>query len=211
MRAREAGATTGLVDNMVNAPVTAAPARPRLCSPAIVRAGRRFFDDCSANIIVTFALVLPVLVVAAGAAIDYSRAAGARSRMQAVADDAALAAAQRLQLAQTDEDGAVTFTRSYVNAQLANATTNVTVDFRASTIEVRVQERYASVIGPLWSKAGIPLSVSATARLTTGALPLCRLRLDPAAPGTIRLAQNARSGAPGCVIRFAHPHPSLAR
>src|SRR6202022_3052493 len=55
------------------------------------RRARRFVSHQAANTIVTFTLTLPVLVAAAGMAVDYSLAAKIRSNMQGVADSAALA------------------------------------------------------------------------------------------------------------------------
>jgi Flp pilus assembly protein TadG len=51
---------------------------------------RRFARDERGNVAALFVVVLPVLLTAIGAAIDYSRAASARSAMQAAADAAAL-------------------------------------------------------------------------------------------------------------------------
>ena len=56
------------------------------------RQAGRFVGDEAAGTMMIFALTLPVLIAAGGAAMDYSLAASARSKMQAIADAAALAA-----------------------------------------------------------------------------------------------------------------------
>ncbi len=50
----------------------------------------RFARTERGNVAMMFAVMLPVLLTSLGAAIDYSRAANARSAMQAAADAAAL-------------------------------------------------------------------------------------------------------------------------
>src|SRR5262249_6453661 len=69
---------------------------------ALLRQGARLVGDEAAGTMMTFALLLPVLVAAAGAAIDYSFAASTRSKMQAVADASALASVREMQLARSD-------------------------------------------------------------------------------------------------------------
>ena len=164
------------------------------------RSPRRFFSDRSANIATTFAFALPALVIAAGAALDYGLAASTRSKMQGVADAAALASAQQIQLAQTDPSRIAAIAKSYVNGFLANVTTNVNVDLQASTVQVTIQKQYAPVTGTLLSRGGIPLSVSATAALS-GSLPLCLLALDTSSSETISLQDSAVANAPGCLVQ----------
>ena len=56
----------------------------------------------AASTLTTFALMMPVLAGAVGISIDYGRAALVKTRLQAVADSAALMSARQLQLAQVD-------------------------------------------------------------------------------------------------------------
>ena len=74
----------------------------RALAGSIRRQAGRFAAAEAGNTAIVFALALPVLVAAAGAAVDYSTAASTRSKMQAVADSAALASARELQLARTE-------------------------------------------------------------------------------------------------------------
>ena len=95
------------------------------------------------NTITVFALALPVLVAAAGAAVDYSvAAASTRSKMQAVADSAALASARELQLARTDANRVTVIANNVVNSALQDVTTEVKVDFKAMTVQVAIEKQY---------------------------------------------------------------------
>src|ERR1700730_6153220 len=76
--------------------------RARAFAASLRRQAARLVGDEAAGTMITFGLALPVIIVAAGAAVDYSFAASIRSKMQAVADSAALASARELQLARAD-------------------------------------------------------------------------------------------------------------
>ena len=89
------------------------------------RQAKRFVAGETGNTVTIFALALPVLVAAAGAAVDYSMAAATHSKMQAVADSAALASARELQLARTDEIRVTVVARNVVNSSVPDVTTAV--------------------------------------------------------------------------------------
>ena len=141
-----------------------------------------------------FALTLPVVVAAGGAAVDYSLAASTRSKMQAVADSAALASVRELQLARTDSSRVAVIANNVINSSLQNVTPTITVDFQAMTVQVVIQKQYTPVIR---ISSGTQLRVSAKAKMS-GSMPLCLLGLDPKAPQTIGLEQSALLTAPGC-------------
>lgn len=64
---------------------------------------RRWFSDTSANVALIFSLVLPVLVIGVGAAVDLSGAATAEQEIQSSIDKAALVAARRVGVLDTNE------------------------------------------------------------------------------------------------------------
>jgi Flp pilus assembly protein TadG len=169
-------------------------------APPARRRGRAFISDTRAATAITFALSLPVLAVAAGAAVDYSSAAATRTRMQGIADAAAMASVQEVRLAQTNEGKVVAVATNYVNAAMPGLTTRVAVDFQASTVQVNLTTQYAPLMGTLLFRQGIPLAVNATAKLS-GSLPLCMLALDPASSESISLQDSAVMQAPGCLVQ----------
>jgi Flp pilus assembly protein TadG len=95
-----------------------------------------FVADEAGGTMMVFALTLPVLMVAAAAAVDYSLAASTWSKMQAVADSAALASVRELQLARADSARITAVANNVVHSALQNATAAVKVDFQAMTVKV---------------------------------------------------------------------------
>jgi Flp pilus assembly protein TadG len=159
------------------------------------RQARHFAVGAAGSTVTVFALALPVLVAAAGAAVDYSMAAATHSRMQAVADSAALAAARELQLARTDSSRITVVANNVVNGSLTEVTTVVAVDFQALTVRVVIEKQHTPFIR---LAPDTKLHVTATAKMS-GSMPLCLLGLNPSAPGTINLDQSALLTAPGCL------------
>jgi Flp pilus assembly protein TadG len=174
-----------------HAPSGACAARPR-------KGG--FFRDTSGNVVVTFSLAVPVLAAAVAAAVDYGSAAATRTRMQQVADAAAIASVQEIRLANTDQTRVATVATNYVVSTLPNVAPSVTVDLKAQTVQVSLQQQYTPITGTLVFKGGIPLSVTATAKLS-GSLPLCLLALDRSNAETISLQDSAVMNAPGCLVQ----------
>jgi Flp pilus assembly protein TadG len=158
-----------------------------------------FAGDVAAGTAIKFALALPVLLAFAGAAIDYSSAASTRSKMQSVADSAALASVRELQLARSDTGRVTAVANNVVNSQLPDATTRVVVDFQAMTVQVVVEKSYEPIIRTS-STTTMTLQASAKAKMS-GSMPLCLLGLDPQAPQTIGLEQSALMTAPGCLVQ----------
>jgi Flp pilus assembly protein TadG len=101
---------------------------------------RRFASDASANTTLLFALTLPVVLGMAGLAVEYGHAASAKTKMQTVADSAALAAAQELQLAQSDPGRIVAVAESVVNNALPDAHTRAIVDTQAASVQVIIDK-----------------------------------------------------------------------
>ena len=159
---------------------------------------RRFIGDQAAGVLTIFALTLPVMIAAAGVAVDYSLAASIRSKMQTVADAAALASARELQLARADSSRITAIANSYINIYLTNVTTMIATDFKAMTVQVTIQQPFSPFFISISS--GIQLRASATAKMS-GAMPLCLLGLDPAASETIGLKFSALLTAPGCLVQ----------
>jgi putative Flp pilus-assembly TadE/G-like protein len=170
---------------------------------SIRRQAGRFAAAEAGNTIVVFALALPVLVAAAGAAVDYSFAASTRSKMQAVADSAALASVRELQLARTDANRITVIANNVVNSSLQDVTTAVKVDFPTMTVRVVIEKQHTPFIR---ISAETKLHVSATAKMS-GSMPLCLLGLETKAPHTISLEKSALLTAPGCLVQSNSKSP----
>ncbi len=159
-----------------------------------------FAGDVAAGVAIKFALSLPVLLTFAGVAIDYSSAASTRSKMQSVANSAALASVRELQLARSDAGRVTAIANNVVNSQLPDAATRVAVDFQAMTVQVFIEKTYEPIIRTSAATSTIKLQASAKAKMS-GSMPLCLLGLDPKAPQTIGLEQSAFMTAPGCLVQ----------
>jgi Flp pilus assembly protein TadG len=168
------------------------------------RQAGRFVPDETAGTITIFALTLPVLMAAAGVAVDYSLAASTQSKMQAAADAAALASVRELQLARADSDRITAIANNVINNSVQNVTTAVNVDRQTMTVRVAIEKQYAPVIQIL---SGTQLHASATAKMS-GSMPLCLLGLDLSAPQTIGLEHSALLTAPDCLVQSNSKNPA---
>src|SRR5262249_60450377 len=79
---------------------------------------RRLVRENSANVVMTFGLTMPVVLGSVGAAIDYSTAAATRTRMQAVADAAAINGGREFQRARATAASGTGAVQGYVPSQL---------------------------------------------------------------------------------------------
>src|SRR5262245_48827636 len=92
------------------------------CARAPMVRCRRLARDQRGNVAVTLGLLLPVLAAAVAAGMDYTNAASTRSKMQAVADSAALSATREFQMAQSNPDRITAVAQKYVTSQLNGVT-----------------------------------------------------------------------------------------
>ena len=163
----------------------------------MMRQAGRFIGNEAAGIAMTFALILPVLIVAVGAAVDYSLALMTQTKMKGVADSAALASVREIQLARTDSSRITAIANNVINSLLQGVASTINVDFQAMTVQVVIDKQYTPVFGIL---SGFNLEASATAKMS-GSMPLCVLGLNPSAPDAINLDQSALMTAPGCLVQ----------
>jgi hypothetical protein len=163
----------------------------------MMRQAGRFIGNEAAGTAIMFALTLPVLIAAGGAAIDYSFALMTQTKMKGVADSAALTSVRELQLAQTDSNRITAIANNVINSLLQGVASTINVDFKAMTVQVVIQKQYTPFFGIL---SGFNLEASATAKMS-GSMPLCVLGLNPSAPDTINLDQSALMTAPGCLVQ----------
>jgi len=155
--------------------------------------------DDAGNVTVTFALMIPVIMGAAGLGVDYMRAASAQTRMQAIADAAAISSARELQMAKSDPDKIAAIATSYVVSQLPDVTVQTRVDAEALTVQVTLEKELSLTVAAAVWRGDIHLRAAATAKMTSG-LPLCLVGLDTATAGTIKLEDNALLTAPACLV-----------
>ncbi|MGE0699468.1 MAG: pilus assembly protein TadG-related protein [Hyphomicrobiaceae bacterium] len=161
-------------------------------------------DRCGASA-VTFAMVLPVLLLVVGGALDLGQALTQRGRLQAAIDKAALAAARELGLSDARRENVPEVVRAMVLTALAangsaGALATLETVVRDDPLEVEVTARQATrpVFGSLGIGA-IDLDVTAVARIV-GRPNVCVLALDPKEPMAIWLVRSARLTGNGCSV-----------
>jgi Flp pilus assembly protein TadG len=160
-----------------------------------------FGRDCAGNVVVLFSLVAPVLLVVAGAAIDYTRNVGAKASLQALADSAALAGAQSMRLANANAQTVSEVVFNFVAAQANGAPISTTTSLTAatSTIAVQLERTVSTMFGKFTGSAGVRLTARAQARNSGGPMPICLLGLEPSQSQSIAV-DVARISAPNCQI-----------
>jgi len=166
--------------------------------------------DEAGGIIITFALLLPLVLLMIGAAIDYGNLYSKRTSLQAAADASALAAAQELHVATTDPSRIKSVAESVVRANLGSAASGVQIMTYVTkepiTVTVKLAQKVKSFIVDELGSGGI--AAEATASLS-GSTPLCVLGLDESASGTITLESSARLSGNQCAV-YANSHSSDA-
>jgi putative Flp pilus-assembly TadE/G-like protein len=165
----------------------------------VAKSCRALARDNSANVAIIFGLATPILFGAVGAAIDYSAGVAMRTKMQSVADSAAVAAAREFQMAKATRDTVAAVARNYVKDRLDDVAVTPTVDEKALTVKVVLEKEVALTIGRLIYDGNMHLRTSATAKLSA-TLPLCLLALDEKAAATLELEQSAKMTATGCMV-----------
>jgi len=170
---------------------------------------RRLARDRRGNVVTLLALALPVLGLAASAAIDYGRLASGRQALQKAADAAALAAARELLVSSAGDEARINaVVGSVARAQLGLAAgdASLAVEARPSASEASVAVTLSRAAEPsaLGFLAGVErtLEARATARRVGGG-KLCVLVLslkDADENEVIKLEGEARLTGQDCGV-----------
>src|SRR5579859_2092081 len=138
----------------------------RACLGRSIQTPRRFCKATGANVAITFGLMLIPVMLAVGAAIDYSRAGAARAAMQNTADATALMAAKTwsaLNAAQLQQTAATWFAANLNNATVANLQVAATSNPGASTVTIAATGSIGTTLLGVAGINQINLSVASTA------------------------------------------------
>src|SRR6185503_945393 len=131
----------------------------------------RLKQDRSGSVAIVFGLVLPVLICAIAASIDYGLLVHRSSQLQNAADAGALAAARELSLARPNSDGVATLARSII-LSIVPGSKSLSVDSRVvgPSVEVALRETIVRMFGGVLGSTTSELVVRATARVATARL-----------------------------------------
>ena len=164
---------------------------------------RRFARDAGGSVAIIFSLAAPVLALAAGSAIDYTRLVNSRSTLQSIVDGAALAGAQALRLANATSGTVDQAVASYVASHggATDSSLTVTSSLTANNTVVTVQgSRLApSVVNRYVGLINMRVDARAQARAVGNTQPICVIGLDPSQSKTLEV-DVARVQATGCQV-----------
>ncbi len=164
-----------------------------------------FFKDIRGSIAIKFALCLPVIALVSLGAIDLNAVMSSRSKLQDIADSAALAGAQDLTL--VDESAAIERTQAFVTGHLEDwvgapeVSRAIGVEEVASerVIRVRLHANRPSFFGNLLPPGGWNMRVEAAA-MSLGVTPLCVLVTGGSDEKALNVKDSGRLQAPACMV-----------
>lgn len=148
-----------------------------------------------------FAVLLPLLLLTTGSAIEYGRLYSLKTSMQSLSDGAAIAAARERQLADRTkadiEAAAQAYAASQVHGELTGVVVRAVADMDAGTVDVSL----TLVPDPIFPTpfSGTELITEAKSELV-GETLLCLLGLDNVSGGTIRLELSAQLTGNDCAV-----------
>jgi Flp pilus assembly protein TadG len=174
------------------------PSSPAERFRVLARRIRGFRDDRSAQVAMIAALAAVPMVLAAGVAIDYSRAANARSDLQAAVDAAVLAGARDGSSAWATIAGKV-FAASAKTADLAVVASSFTQDASGNYVGA-ASGSVTTSFANLMAVSSLPVAVSATAVVKTASDNICILLLSTSATPGLLLNSGATINAPNCQV-----------
>ena len=151
-----------------------------------------------------FAVIAPVMLVAAGVAVDYSTVSMLKAKLQSVADAAAIAGAREFSLSGTSSPKVEASVAAFINLQLDTSwgaiSHVVAVSEDANEVRVEVAQSWRPMFARFFDETVTPIHISSTARLLASTTKICVLALDPAAVHAIRLDSDAKLTANGCGV-----------
>jgi hypothetical protein len=158
------------------------------------------------NVALTFSLAFPVLLGAAGLAVDSAAFYDQHARMQTVADAAALAVAKELHIYRDDLAELKAIGEERAEALLAESgighrphTAEVGINPADNLVEVEIVMVADGFLPPeIWGEN--PIRVTSQAR-AYGQSKLCVLALHPDKSGALKAASAAQLTAPECAVQ----------
>lgn len=165
-----------------------------------------FIRDEGGHIALIFALAGPGILVIGVGAIDLNHVHSARTRIQDIADAAALAGANELGLA-IDDNSAIERAKAFVQGHMdewpkapeTQTTVQVVLKDGERIIEVRIDGHSDSFFGSMLPPGGWKYHGAAKAK-SVGLTPLCVLVISPSGSKTLNVKDSGRLAAPQCLV-----------
>lgn len=173
-------------------------------------------SDERGGVAMLFAFLLPVALGFAGVTADYASLSAHRTKLQAVADASALAAAREFRLGNANvttlNQAASAHAGGSLAAQEITAAITPSVDLKGRSIKVTLSSDVPTFLMKYAGSGASRVEAFATARMVGGA-PICVIGLDQKAKTTVEMEKTAKLEAPGCSIysNSIHPQGLIAR
>jgi hypothetical protein len=176
------------------------------------QAMRSFRNDLSGNVLAIFGLSLPVVLAAAGAALDYSDLTHKRSGLQKIADETALAATKALAASTAGspsqrENEAREMAERLLKDGAAGAKRTITPSAAENRVRIDLAHehplRFGAFVGA--RSSSLAIQAEATYRIPASA---CVLALGQTEDAGISLVGSAKITAPQCGVWSDAPGPS---
>ena len=157
------------------------------------------------NVALTFALLLPVLLGAAGAGVDFAHYTSVRAEIQEIADASALDGAREYLTSRSAgnlaEDRAehAALTQFLRSGELRSAQASATADDSASTVKVAASFSYRPTLFVALFKTPLTVAVEATAQASGGA-NICVIGLGKTGGDIVALTGNAKLSGNDCAV-----------
>lgn len=152
------------------------------------------------------ALATPVMLAGLGVAIDYGTLAMKLTQLHELADSAAIGGAKELALAGSSEQSIKSIVTRYIEqAGKPAITSTLTIDRKAGTLNVALEEIWMPFFAQVLDASVTPIRAQATATLV-GSSSICILTLDGSGAKTLHLDKQARISANGCAIYSNSTH-----
>lgn len=173
---------------------------------SLLKWARKVIGDSRGSIAIKFALAVPVIALLSSASIDLMAVGSAKSRLQSIADNAALAGARSLTLA-ADKILAEQRAESFVEGEFSNwsgaptytGTYVVTEARDGRSLKVTLTGHRPSFFGSILPPGGWHFAAIATAS-PVGQTPLCAIGTGGGNLNSISLVSAARITAPECMV-----------
>ena len=164
---------------------------------------RDFLKNRKGNVAIVSALLLPVLVVVAGGAIDLVRYNGQVGDLQRASDAAALAGARKFTLAGTDESEIQSFVLSEIDHHMSKVHLNGSYKRtgEVTTAESKVVTTITQNTDMTFFKPFLPTEISVRSEaVARGQVKLCALALSENDHGAVDLEKESTLEANQCSI-----------
>lgn len=150
-----------------------------------------------------FSLALPAILGTAGVAIDFSIFNLKLSKLQAAADQSAVAAVKELAVVNVKSSSVVEAAEGFAKAAVSNSSSlievNVKIGEKKDSVKVTLTEKWTPFFAHFIGASVTPVVATATAKLA-GSANICVLALNPSKSKAFHMDKQAKLNAPGCGV-----------